>query len=272
MTKEEKWIFDEKYAGNTEGAQSTDFLNDCKRLETGEPLAYIIGSIPFLNSIIFLDSKPLIPRPETEFWTEKAIEAINARAKFPYRGSTSVSQIAEMKGHASHLEILDLCAGSGCIGVAVAKTISEAKVTFGEIDPIHLPLITKNLKINHIIDDMNTTLHAVVQSDLFENITGTFDFILTNPPYIDAKANTVEKSVEDNEPSLALFGGTGGFEIIEKIITNAQNYLNPLGELWIEHEPSQVAQIQTLGQSLGFMVITHNDQYDIPRYTTLVLQ
>ena len=177
--QEEAWLLSEKYGGEKSDlsacdltpAQAEAFFADCARLAAGEPLGYVIGFVPFLDCKIWLDSKPLIPRPETEYWTEKAIQEIK-------RVTPTASRI------------LDLCAGSGAIGIAVAKAVGEADVTFGEIDKAHLATIGKNLTENHI----DCTRYKVFQSDLFKNIDGQFDYILTNPPYINKEAGTVEIS------------------------------------------------------------------------------
>lgn len=243
--QEIEWLLQEKYKGEkTEG-----FFADCARLEAGEPLAYIIGSIPFLNCQISLDSHPLIPRPETEYWTEQAIAAIKSRGRTP--------------------KILDLCAGSGAIGVAVAKATPEAMVTFAEIDQNHLPTIKKNLTANITEHPNRLGYYHCVQSDLFANATGTFDFILTNPPYIDKAADTVEDSVVAHEPALALFGGVGGMEIIARIMAEARAHLATDGQLWIEHEPFQCEAIATLAAKHHFAVTHHQDQYDTYRYSII---
>jgi release factor glutamine methyltransferase len=248
-SQEIEWLLREKYRGE----KSEAFFADSARLEAGEPLAYLIGSIPFLDCEIALDSHPLIPRPETEFWVEKAIIEIQRTPKNPIR-------------------ILDLCAGSGAIGVAVAKVIPDAEVTFAELDPAHLPTIEKNLTNNLSID--KTVLaeqYQIVESDLFTNITGRFDFILTNPPYIDQAANTVDESVAAHEPHLALFGGQDGLAIIKQIITKAPDYLTALGQLWIEHEPFQSATISEFASQHGYSCQTLLDQYDTARYSILTL-
>ncbi len=241
MPKEIAWLLREKYHGE----KSPAFFADCARLEVGEPLAYIIGSIPFLNCLIYLDSKPLIPRPETEFWTEKAITTMQGQS----------------------LTVLDLCAGSGAIGVAVAKAIPTAQITFAEIDSAHLPIIRKNIEVNLPQTDQKT--HTVVQSDLFTNVSGTFDYILTNPPYIDIAAGTVDPSVERHEPHLALFGGVDGMEVIVKILQQAKDRLTPAGELWIEHEPFQAGALTPLAAVHGYDCTNHVDQYGTVRYSIL---
>jgi len=245
-TQEIAWLLREKL----NGMKSEAFQAGCVRLASGEPLAYIIGSIPFLDCTIHLDSLPLIPRPETEYWTEQAIQTI---------------QLFDLRQ-----TILDLCAGSGAIGVAVARAVPTAKVTFGELDYAHLHIIKKNLRDNAVVrSDIFGEHYFVVQSNLFENISGQFDFILCNPPYIDKSADTAEKSVTDFEPHLALFGGVAGMELITKIITQAPTYLTPTGQLWLEHEPFQSQSIATLAEASGLNCVTHLDQYDIPRYSVL---
>jgi len=247
-----EWLLTEKYAGK----KSQAFFADCKRLALDEPLAYIIGWTPFLNCKIHLDSKPLIPRPETEYWTEEAIKTM--------QDSTLPLGCCEPKP----LSVLDLCAGSGCIGTAVAKTIGAARVDFGELDVLHLPTIKANL-VENAVDLTRTT---IVHSNIFSHLPERYDYILSNPPYIDANLNRTATSVKQYEPYLALYGGEGGIDVITTIITQAHDHLTRDGQLWIEHEPEQSGAIQTLGTDLGFSVTTHNDQYGVKRYSILVLQ
>ncbi len=255
MNQEQRWLLQEKY----EGVESDAFRADCAQLAAGAPLGFLIGHVPFLGCTIHLDSHPLIPRPETEYWVEQAITSIGKT----YGNLDSIN----LRGRTP--KILDLCAGSGAIGVAIAKAILQASVTFAEIDPSHLPTIKKNMKVNVSADPIT----EIIQSDLFSAITplSTFDFIVTNPPYIDATANTVDANVVENEPHLALFGGKAGMEIIARIIADAPTYLNQGGQLWIEHEPAQVEAILTASAQNGFRVVTHPDQYGIPRFSVLTM-
>lgn len=254
--QEADWLLREKY----QGEKSAAFFADCARLEAGEPLAYVIGSIPFLNCTIYLDSRPLIPRPETEFWVENAINVIKSAQGSPRQG---------LGEPWAEVRILDLCAGSGAVGVAVAKAIPNAHVTFAEIDPLHLPTITKNLTENTIIYDSER--HRIVESNLFAALLpeDQFDFILSNPPYIDAAAHTVDESVTAHEPHLALFGGTHGLELVAQIIAEAPCYLADHGQLWLEHEPFQAEAVRALAATNGFNAVTHPDQYATLRYSVL---
>lgn len=329
--QEVAWLLQEKYNGE----KTTGFFADCKALALGEPLAYLIGQAPFLDCTIDLTGRPLIPRVETEFWVEQAIATIKeSQSNQPdlFMGEeTDRSSLVQSRLSSggvgwgeegatesglidrSHpLQILDLCAGSGCIGVAVARAVPEARVDFGEIDRRLIKTIQKN--INKNVD--NPKRCRVFHSNLFTNLsiatqpnvrsldegrgTGSkpqesyvqygdetsgarneafrqntdirYDFILSNPPYIDPALNRVDESVKDFEPHLALFGGTDGLTIIEQLIADAPQHLAPTGQLWIEHEPEQAPAIATLATEHGFTCTTHTDLYNVRRYSILVLQ
>lgn len=247
--KEIQWLLQEKYNGE----KSEAFYADCKRLALGEPLAYIIGFSPFIDCKIWLDSHPLIPRPETEFWTQQCIDTIQ-------RGATLPLGVSEKS-----IRVLDVCAGSGCIGIAIAKAIPSARVEFSEIDARHIKTIHKNLTENDISSDRTLVHHA----DLFTGITGQFDYIVSNPPYIDEHNSQADISVVDHEPHLALFGGREGMETIRNIISQAADYLAPNGQLWIEHEPEQLVKIAIVSEKNGLGSTTYKDQYTVDRYTVI---
>jgi len=247
--KEIQWLLAEKYRGE----KSDAFFADCKHLALGEPLAYLIGFTPFLDCTIWLDSRPLIPRAETEFWVERAIETLK-------NGTTLSLGLAEKS-----IRVLDLCAGSGCIGVAIAKALPEAHVSFSEIDAAHLPTIEKNLQENGIPRER----YSLFQTSLYQDIPDTFDVILCNPPYIDKSLNRTADSVVANEPHLALYGGTEGMEIIKQLIAETPTHLKSGGHLWIEHEPEQVVKIAIAAERNGFTSETFKDQYGVDRVSVL---
>jgi HemK-like putative methylase len=248
----------EKYSG----VKSDAFYNDCKALALGKPLGYLIGHVPFLDCTIHLDNHPLIPRVETEWWVERAIAAIKMSSVMqPSLGNEAAQQPPR---------ILDLCAGSGCIGVAVAHTIPDAQVDFGELSKRLIPTIEKNIQGNISIPSRCRIVH----SNLFEQfpIDWKYDYILSNPPYIDPAIDRATESVKSHEPHLALYGGTDGLEVIEQLLSTVTSHLTPNGQIWIEHEPEQVNGMSKLAEQYGFNCVSHPDQYGVLRYSILVLQ
>jgi len=281
-SQEERWLLAEKY----NGVKTDEFFADCKALALGTPLGYLIGNVPFLDCTIHLDNQPLIPRVETEYWVELAIAVIiesqtnqpdlfqegggqTAIAEAPQRGCLERGQASQWQSaHRPTTQILDLCAGSGCIGVAVAHAVPASEIDFAELNQRLIPTIRTNCEANEISPDRYTAYH----SNLFESIPidTTYDFILSNPPYIDPSVDRAEESVKSHEPHLALYGGIGGLEIIEQLITAAPAYLAPGGQLWIEHEPEQSAAIKVIASEHNFAAVTHRDQYQAERYSILV--
>lgn len=238
-TREAIWLLQEKY----DGIESPEYQTDLGRLRQGEPLAYIIGWMPFCHTRIWLDSRPLIPRSETEFWTLKAIENV------------------ESSGISSP-RILDLCAGSGCIGIAMLKDIPNATCDFVEIDESHHATILHNVIENGISPDRV----RIFGGSLFDQVIGMYDVIVSNPPYIDPeRSEFVQESVLAHEPEKALFGGSAGMELVSEIFAKSLQHLNPKGVLYIEHEPEQVEAIQKLSPGIQRCP----DQYGVMRYSIL---
>ncbi len=242
-TNEIRWLLDEKY----NGVESEAFYHDIKRLNQGEPLGYVLGYVPFLNTTIWLDSHPLIPRVETEYWTETLINCLKNKNK--------------------HIKVLDMCAGSGCIGVAILKNIPNTEIDFVEIEQRHHKTIQKNLKKNIQF----TPYFNIYGGSLFEQVSNTskYDIIVANPPYIDPKLDRTEISVRSYEPPEALYGGKNGFELIREILISIKKYLSPEGILCIEHEPEHVNAINKTAKQNGLKATTMDDQYNCPRYSII---
>ncbi|KND51031.1 MAG: release factor glutamine methyltransferase [Parcubacteria bacterium C7867-007] len=235
----------DKYQGNSpEDALAADIV----RLVEGEPLAYVIGWIPFLSLRIRLDSHPLIPRPETEYWTNELITHL--REKFGSRP----------------FRILDLCAGSGAIGLAVLKEFPDAQVYFAELMPEHIAQIEINLKEN----GLDASRVDMCVSDLFDTFpsswTEPFDVIATNPPYIP-EDRSLDASVTNYEPLEALFSGSTGLSLITRIAQEAPMRLTPEGELWIECDIENIGTAKTLIDAYGAQHSDiRSDQYGRPRF------
>lgn len=265
---EKEFLLREKY----NGVKNSEYEADVMRIENGEPLAYVIGFVPFLDCKIFLDSHPLIPRPETEFWVEKVIEKLKTESWHPPRGLQFVSnrfalgQIGSLKAVQKPLRVLDLFAGSGCVGVALLKHIPDAQVDFGEIDTNHFSTITKNIRENDI-EEIRT---AVIRTDVWDGITNLYDIVCANPPYLsESRLNLIGPSVLAYEPKKALFADEDGFALIRRLILKAGAHLNPKGLMYIEHEPEHAEMIQKCAKEHGFNAENKQDQYGVLRYSVL---
>ncbi len=228
----------DKYAGDVHA----DIAEDRVRLAAGEPLAYVIGWVPFLSLHIHLDSRPLIPRPETEWWTEMLI-----------------AHLEERFGD-GHFTFLDLCAGSGAIGLSILDHFPRAKVYFSELEKQHLSLIEKNIAQN----DLDASRAVLLCGNVFEPLKDEsvfFDVIASNPPYIPS-GRTLDASVAAFEPAVALFGGEDGLSVIRTIADEASYFIKPGGELWLECDTTharEVAELLTRGDAKEVEIRT--DQY-----------
>lgn len=235
--KEINWLLKEKYNGQA----SLAFQKDVLRLKRGEPLAYVIGWTPFLDCKIDLSFRPLIPRAETEFWVERAINKIKKEAG------------------KKRIMCLDIFAGSGCIGVAAMKHIPNVTVDFGEKDPNCLKQVKRNLNINGV----NARRGRVIKSDIFSKILYQYDYIFANPPYIAReKKNLVAKSVLDFEPHRALFAGEKGMLYITRFLRAAHAHLKKNGTIFLEFDSWQKKSIEKEAKTLGYTrTIFLKDQY-----------
>ncbi|MEK7149527.1 MAG: HemK family protein methyltransferase [Patescibacteria group bacterium] len=266
--KEIGWILKDKYGGKLR----PEIENDIKRLKKGEPVDYIVGWKPFLNCEIDLSFKPLIPRPETEFWVEKVIAKI-----LDY--SVNAKPLS--------LKIADVFAGSGCVGISVLKNVKNSKVDFYEIDSNLIKQIKLNLKINRI----NKSRYRVIRADIFtarvnpsgKNIIDTavhslnllkdkYDFILANPPYVALKRkNRVQKEVLKYEPKKALFSGKDGLKIIKKFLKQTVQYIKPTCQIWMEFDSFQKPLIGKILKQLKYKKwIFYKDQYKKWRFVKII--
>ena len=187
-------------------AEKEEILNTViKQKIEGKPLEYIFNSADFLGRKFYVDNNVLIPRPETEELILKTQKKLKHTPK----------------------NILDLCTGSGCIGISLALNYPKAQVTCSDISAPALEVAKQNAKTHKAKINF-------VESDLFNNLTGKFDLIISNPPYIKEEDIQTLSTEVKQEPRLAQIGGKEGTEIIEKIIKAAPKFLTPGGLLALE--------------------------------------
>ena len=193
-----------------------------------EPMAYILGEREFWSMSFLVSPDVLIPRPESELLVERA---------------------AALLGKGEKSRILDLCAGSGAVGLAIASELTEARITLLDACPKALGVAGRNAE--RLGFESRTSLLA---SDLLEALAKgeEFDLIASNPPYVaTGELDGLMPEVSSFEPRLALDGGADGMDCIRRIIEEAPGYLVRGGFLLIEMDPLQMAEAETLSVQRG---------------------
>lgn len=193
--------------------QEVKYKKCIERLIKGEPIQYIIGKQEFMGIDLIVTNDVLIPQPDTEILVEETIKVAKQYDK---------------------PKILDLCTGSGAIAIAIKKCIPEAEIVASDLSSKALRIANNNDRTKKI---------RFILSDLFENINEKFDIIVSNPPYIKTEEiKTLSKEVQ-NEPLMALDGGQDGLYFYEKIIKQANSYLNQNSYLCLEIGENQKNEI-----------------------------
>ncbi len=204
------------------GEQKIDSINEMRyrdfieRRSEHYPLQYIIGSQEFMGYEFLVNENVLIPRQDTEILVEKVLEYVD-----------------------SDTQVLDMCCGSGCIGISIQKE-SDASVTLADISKEALSVA----KRNGVMLDADI---EVIESNMYSNIQSTYDIIVSNPPYIRSDViPTLMEEVKLHEPMLALDGKEDGLYFYRIIIGEARRYLNEKGYLFLEIGCDQAADIRKI--------------------------
>ena len=210
----------------------------------GEPVAYLIGEWEFYGLPLDISNDVLIPRPDTEVLAEQAIGYVQSLGE---------------------CRVLDLCAGSGCIGLAVAAQAPQARVVLGEYSDAALKICRQNIRRNGLSGRV-----VPMQADAREKpdkSLGEFQCIVSNPPYIPhGDIDGLDSSVKDYEPHLALDGGDDGLDFYRTISEKWKTALAPGGRLYFEVGIGQADSVLRImrGQGFGDIQIV-KDLHDIPR-------
>lgn len=214
---------------------------DTQRILRGEPLAYVLGEWEFYGLTLQVDENVLIPRDDTCAVTELAIKQSLFLEQDP--------------------RILDLCTGSGCIGLAIATRVKDARVTLADLSRKALAVAKKNaanLKLTGRV--------SCVQADAMGTppaFLGKFDLIVSNPPYITgAEMEELPESVRNFEPEMALFGGADGLDFYRSIAENYREALKPGGYLCLEFGMGQGDDVCRILQENGFTILERTRDYN----------
>lgn len=222
-----------------------------KRAGGHEPVAYLIGKTEFYSLELDITSDCLIPRPETELLVQRAIEFLRTRHDTQF--------------------ICDLCTGSGCVAVAIAKNFPDARVIATDISASALEVAAQNVEKHQLMERI-----TLLQGDLFEPLVrpldvDQFDLIVCNPPYVSAaEYEALDKNVKDYEPRLALFAGDDGLDVYRRIIEKADQFLKPEAALMLEIGYAQGPTIKELLEQTGAFteIKIEKDLHDNDRIVT----
>jgi release factor glutamine methyltransferase len=238
--------------------------NFLKRRAKREPLQYILGYTEFYGLSIKVGPGVLIPRPETELLLEETIRIIRSQQTNPplppfSKGGEGGINDSEIYSN-SILKILDLCTGSGCLALALAKEFPDAEVYATDTSEIALQFARENTDINRIqnVTFLKGNLYDPVRKHLKSEISNLkFDLIISNPPYIKRdNMENLQPEIKDWEPLEALDGGEDGLDYYRIIIPESVNYLKEHGFLILEIGIHQAEEIKKLASDEGFQDVT----------------
>ena len=211
------------------------------RLLAGEPLAYVLGEWEFYGLKLLVSPDVLIPRDDTVAVASLAISQGLFLDKDP--------------------RILDLCCGSGCIGLAVASRVKDAKVTLADLSQKALNVAKQNAALNHMTGRVRCfQADATKPAPAF---LGKFDMIISNPPYITGQEmKELPRSVSDFEPHMALYGGEDGLDFYRAIAENYTPALKPGGYLALEFGMGQGDDVCQILAEKGYTILERTRDYN----------
>jgi len=204
-----------------------------KQAGTHEPIAYITGKKEFYSLEFEITKDCLIPRPETELLVERAIEFLRTRNGEQF--------------------VCDLCTGSGCVAIVIARNFANCRIVATDISDAALAVAEKNVAKHGLMNRIK-----LLQGDLFEPVIAglgpaKFDLIASNPPYVsEPEYEKLAPNVKDFEPKFALTAGHDGLDIIKKVIADANQHLKPTGTLMLEIGNEQGNTVRNLLETAGY--------------------
>jgi len=203
-----------------------------KRASQHEPVAYLVGKTEFYCLELNVTPDCMIPRPETEFLVERAIEFLRTRTGKQF--------------------VCDLCTGSGCIAVAIARNYPDCRIIATDISDAALSVAAKNIEKHRLKERIR-----LLCGDLFDPLApqldaDKFDLIVCNPPYVSAaEFEKLGRNIKDYEPKSALFAGADGLDIYRRIIEKVDTFLKPDTALMLEVGYNQGQAVKQLLEQAG---------------------
>ncbi len=223
-----------------DSAELARFRDVVKRRRKGEPVAYIRGHKEFYGRPFRVDQRALIPRPDTEILVETAIR--------------------RSAGRSMSARVLDLCTGSGCVAITLAREWPTVRIDAVDLSPQAVALSRENSERIGTVFQIRW-----LTGDLFAPVDAEhdrYDLITANPPYIPAgEIGALQADIRDFEPRLALEGGVDGMAITRRIVAAAPSFLEPAGVLAVEIGAGQAEAVSKLFEEAGFVAIERTRDY-----------
>ncbi len=205
--------------------QQREFHSLVTMRSSGTPSAYLMGQQEFYGYLFTVTPDVLIPRPDSELLVE---ESLQAAGEFP-----------------GDIRILDVCTGSGCIGISLKLQLKNAEVICSDVSDRALAVCRENA--GNLQADV-----SAVHSSLFENLSGPFTIVVSNPPYLTSLEMEDPQLKSRDEPELALHGGTDGLDVIREIVCMGYEMLVPGGFLILESSIGQTEAVRTMMLHRGY--------------------
>ena len=209
-----------------------EFNNHVTKRLSGYPISYIRRKKEFFGLPFYVDERVLVPRPDTETLVEEVLKHIHAKS-----------------GTKKNLQVLDIGTGTGCIAITLKHLQPQLQLTATDISKSALAVCTLNSR--HLL----TEPLKLIESDLFAAISGTFDIIVSNPPYLTSREVAQMQEKHWPEPMTALEGGQDGLETIRILINEAYDHLAEEGALFLEAGIDQIEAIEEILRTRGYQGI-----------------
>lgn len=247
----------ERLAGKNDAESALErFRAMLDRRARREPLQHITGHAPFRYLDLKVGPGVFVPRPETELVVQEGIDWTTSHGMYSAR-------------------VVDLCAGSGAIGLSFAMEVPGSEVWAVEKSATAAEWTRRNLdetvrRHPNIAGNYHLEISDATQMPTLNQLDGTIDIVLTNPPYVPLSDIPEQPEARDHDPDLALYGGSAdGTLIPERIIARAAKLLRAGGLMVMEHDITQGERLAAFARTCGFVDVTvHNDYTGRPRYLT----
>ena len=264
-----------------EEIDSDKYFELVERRKSHEPIAYIIGKKEFYSREFIVDSSVLIPRPDSEIMVDVVIrhtEGSSASRKDPVRQTEPVVRAPHTHTQGPYgrdkslpqddVRILELGIGSGCLLLTLLWEMPNATGQGVDISEAAINIATQNMEKFELSDRCK-----IYKSNWFEKVDGKFDVIISNPPYINKDdQNIMAKETLLHEPVGALYSEKGGFADYRKIASQAKNYLNENGKIFLEIGIGQKNSVAKIFEEKGFVLESiHKDLAGIERVVCLCM-